>query len=147
VVPSLADDVDLVPATRTVVGDPELGRLGVQCGALGIAVPVGPDLGPSVLAIDERIVVRCGAIRIDPHDLAPVPGQILRIFHLKTLAEGYEQLAVRRDHDARAEMHVAVEGRQLPEDDAQLLKSGLSIALGETSARHGRAVPAAFTRL
>lgn len=50
-----------------------------------LALAVGPDLGPRVLAARERSVVRHSPVRIDPHDGAEVIGEILGRIELEAL--------------------------------------------------------------
>ena len=127
-------DVELVAAHRAELGLPQLAARWVDGGALRVAMAVGPDLRPRILLTDEGVVVGDRSVRIDAHDLAEIVGEILRRAELEALAEGDEQLAVRREGEPRAEMVAALDLRLLPEDHFDIVET----AIGELAARDRR---------
>src|SRR5262249_26697646 len=100
VVGAALDDVDLIPAARAVLDDPEDAGCRVDGSRLGVAVAPAPDLGPRVWLPDERVVGGHAAVGLDANDLAPVSPKILCETHLITLPECHEELAVRREGEA-----------------------------------------------
>ena len=101
---------------------------------------VGPDLRLGIAAADEWIVGRHAAVEIQAHDFAEVAVQILRVharFGHGALTQRQEQFAVRREHDARAEVQIGFERRHLPENHLDLLDAGFvgaEHALGQRGA-------------
>src|SRR4029077_14009940 len=125
-------NVELVPAARAELGLPQLAGLGMDGGALRIAVAVGPNLWTGVCAADEGIGLRDRSIRVAAHALAEVIGKILGRGEGEALAEGDEQLAVRREDEARTEMVAALHLWLLAEYHLDAVEA----ALAEFPARH-----------
>ncbi len=115
----------------------------MQRRALHIAVAVGPDFRLGVLAPDERIVGRSGAVRRDAHDLADVIAEVLRLLRIgAVIAQRQEQVVVRRLHDAAAEMPAARRRSFLAEDHLHVVE----LVTGELGPRH-RGAAAALVRI
>ena len=134
--------VQLVASARPVLDGPEA-ALAVERRALDVAVAVGPDLGFGLVAAREGVVLRGVAVSVDAEDLAEAARQVLGLapgLLVRTLAHGHEQLAIRREDEARAEMLVAVIGRHLPEDDLEAVELARAAALHELGLRHRGAV-------
>src|SRR5690606_40019841 len=83
----------------------------------------------------------------DAHDLTPVAGEVLCILHLEALAEGDEQLAVRRDYDPGTEMNIRPIGGLLTENDLNVLQPWSVVPFDAARAGDRRAIAAAFERL
>src|SRR5688572_33406364 len=92
---------------------------------------IRPDLWPRTWNGEKRIVRDCAAVRLDAHNLAEMSFEILRTHRevlLLPLAQSHKQRAIAREHQARAEMSVAVHGRHLAKyhfDIAQLVVTQL----------------------
>src|SRR3954454_1365766 len=109
-------NVDLVAAARAELALPEHAGFGVDCKALDVAMAVGPDFGLGARAVHEGVVGRDRTVRVDADELAQVVREILGGLELEALAGRDEQLAVRRESEAGAEVGTARDGRLLPED-------------------------------
>src|SRR5262244_406684 len=146
VILALLDDVDLVAAARPMLVLPQLPGHGVEREALGIAVAVAPDLRLGGRPADERIVRRDRAIGPDADDLAEIVGRILRLVAGgEMLARGQEEIVVRRQRNAAAEMVAAGERAGLAEDHLDLVEPGRAF-IHQPGARE-RGAAAAFHRL
>src|SRR3954465_6704691 len=88
-------DVDLVAPARAELAFPERAGLGVDREALDIAVAVGPDLGLGARALQEGVVERDRAVRVDADELTQVVREILGRLKLEAFAGRDEQLTVR----------------------------------------------------
>src|SRR5690606_31103065 len=100
-------DVDLVAAARPVLAEPRRAGLRVERGALDVAVAVGPDLRQRALGAHERVVLRHGAVAVDPDDLAEMGIEILRLAAeagLGALAGGDEEVALVVEDEPRPVM-------------------------------------------
>src|SRR2546428_3672444 len=113
VVPARPDDVELVPALRTMVDLPELASLRMNRQAERIANTQRVNLRLIPRLADERIVRRSGPIVVESQDLAGVAARILRLLcgpdtigpTVRPVAEWHsdrhEDLAVGREHHSR----------------------------------------------
>ena len=96
---------------------------------------VAPDLRAGVGAVHERIVGRHRTVGVHAHDAAEMIGQVLRGIELEALAHREEQVPVRREHDASAEVIRTVDPRLLAKDDLEILHA---VVDQTTSAQRGR---------
>src|SRR5262249_36900080 len=129
-------DVDLVAATWAVLVRPQLPGLRMDRGALRIAVAVAPDFRLGARAVDERIARRHRAVRPQPHDLAQMVAEVLRLIAGgEVLPHGEEQVAVGALRDAAAEVVAARERALLVEDDLDVAELGARL-VDELRARH-----------
>src|SRR5882762_4673595 len=70
VVGAATNDIEFVPAKRTVLVLPQLSGFRMQDQSLRVAMPVTPDLGSRVLCSNEGIVGRNRAVIAEAKDLA-----------------------------------------------------------------------------
>ncbi len=105
VVPAGQDEVELVAPLGTVLGDPDVPGLGVDRQALGVPVPVAPDLGTGAVPPDEGIVGGDPAVVVQADHDAVVVGEVLGRVALQ-VALGRGLAVAHRDE----EVALAVEG-------------------------------------
>ena len=100
-------------------------------------VPVAerPDVVTCSGFVQERVVVRNGAVGIDAYDLADIGAEILRRLETLPIARGDEQCAVGREHQPSAEMAAADRLRLLPPYHSHVSQRKTI----ELAARHRRA--------
>ena len=83
-------EVDFVAALRPVFTHPKR-TVGRQCSTLGISMAVTPDFRQGASLADKRVVRRNRAVFIDPHNLAMMVIELLRILlSRKTIAQRQE---------------------------------------------------------
>jgi hypothetical protein len=77
VIPAREHEVELISPLWPVLGEPDVSRLGVDGEALGVPVPVAPDLRARAGPIDERIVGGNAAVVMKSNSGPVVVGKIL----------------------------------------------------------------------
>jgi hypothetical protein len=108
--------------------------------ALRVAVSIGPDFRPRVVALHKRIVVRHRAVRRDPHHLAEMTGEILRRLQRVAFAERHEQISVRRKGKPRAEVKPAAAPGLHAKNNGYIFQLPLAAIAGKPRMRHRRPV-------
>ncbi len=137
------DLVQLVPTLRAVLHFPQP-TLGIQRGALHVAIAIAPDFRPRAGHIHERVVLGDRTVAVHPHDLANQTVQILRLHAAGqdgTIAERDDQRAILGKHKAAAIMLGGIQRRHLAKDHLHIAHFGTH----KMPTRDRRAV-AAFAR-
>ena len=119
-----------------------------RCG-LHVAVTKAPDFRQGAVLIHKGIVGQRFAVRGDAEHLAQAAADILRLdagLDIAPLANSYVKLAFCAKNQARAEVLGAVIGRQLLEDDLNILQGAATCLVSHEACRRNGSAIAAVTR-